>query len=135
MTGYVVHYIGGGSVGTETVPPSSTSTDITGLSGPTYAISVEATSQHLSGESEEMSISLSELYLYIYYGLPFHSFTLAHTHTHKHISGTVVWVFFSSMHGNVWVLISIPGVIPGHEPCIYKHYCIYTATRSMNVQS
>ena len=80
MTGYVVHYIGGGSVGTETVPPSSTSTDITGLtSGPTYAISVEATSQHLSGESEEMSISLSELYI-LWPPISF-LYTCTHTHT------------------------------------------------------
>ena len=62
MTGYVVHYIGGGSVGTETVSSSSTSTDITDLSsGTAYTISVEATSQHLSGESEEMTVTLSEL--------------------------------------------------------------------------
>ena len=62
VTGYVVHYIGGGSVGTETVPSSPTSTNITGLtSGATYTISVEATSQHLSGESEEMTIRLGEL--------------------------------------------------------------------------
>ena len=61
LTGYVVHYRGGGSVGTETKPPSSTSTDITGLTnGFTYTISVEATSQHLSGESGVMTISLSE---------------------------------------------------------------------------
>ena len=62
VTGYVVHYIGGGSVGTETVSSSSTSTDITGLtSGATYTISVEATSQYLSGESDEMNVTLSEL--------------------------------------------------------------------------
>ena len=62
MTGYVVHYIGGDSFSTNDKPPSSTSTDITGLAnGLTYAISVEATSQHLSGESEEMTIKLSEL--------------------------------------------------------------------------
>ena len=62
VTGYVVHYIGGGSVGTETVPSSSASTDITGLTiGPTYTISVEGTSQHLSGESGVMTITLSEL--------------------------------------------------------------------------
>ena len=62
VTGYVVHYIGGGSVGTKSVPSSSTSTDITGLtSGAIFAISVEATSQHLSGESGVMIISLSEL--------------------------------------------------------------------------
>ena len=62
VTGYVVHYIGSGSDGTKTVSPSFTSTDITGLtSGHTYTISVEATSQHLSGESEEVTISLGEL--------------------------------------------------------------------------
>ena len=62
VTGYVVHYRGGNFIGTETVSSSSTSTDITGLTnGFTYAISVEATSQHLSGESEEMTISMSEL--------------------------------------------------------------------------
>ena len=60
VTGYVVHYIGGNKMRTE--PSSSTSTDITGLTnGYTYAISVEATSQHLSGESERMTITLSEL--------------------------------------------------------------------------
>ena len=62
VTGYVVHYMNGGSVGTETVSSSSTSTDITDLSrGTAYTISVEATSQHLSGESEEMTVTLSEL--------------------------------------------------------------------------
>ena len=62
VTGYVVHYRGGGSVGTETVSSSSTSTFLTGLTnGATYAISVESTSQHLSGESEEMTVTLSEL--------------------------------------------------------------------------
>ena len=62
VTGYVVHYIGGASFRMRTVPSSSTSTDITGLtSGFTYAISVEATSQHLSGESERMIITMSEL--------------------------------------------------------------------------
>ena len=61
MTGYVVA-IGGDSVGTEMVSSSFTSTDITGLTnGATYTISVEATSKHLSGESEEMTITLSEL--------------------------------------------------------------------------
>ena len=62
VTGYVVQYIGGGSFRMRTVPSSSTSVDITDLTnGYTYAISVEATSQHLSGESERMTISLSEL--------------------------------------------------------------------------
>ena len=55
--GYIVHY----SDMMRTVSSSSTSYDITGLtSGPTYTISVEATSQHLSGESEEMNITLRE---------------------------------------------------------------------------
>ena len=62
MTGYVVHYRTGISVGTKAESSSSTSTDITGLtSGAIYFISVEAISQHFSGESEEMTISLSEL--------------------------------------------------------------------------
>ena len=62
VAGYVVHYRTGSSVRINHVSPSSTSTDLTGLtSGATYAISVEATSQHLSGESEEMTITLSEL--------------------------------------------------------------------------
>ena len=61
VTGYVVHYKTGSFVRINHVSPSSTSTDITGLtSGATYIISVEATSQHLSGESEEMSITLRE---------------------------------------------------------------------------
>ena len=57
MTGYVVHYRTGSSIRTKHVPSSSTSTDITGLIiGATYIISVEATSQHLSGESNEVTI-------------------------------------------------------------------------------
>ena len=60
VTGYVVHCRSNSSVGIKS--SSSTSTDITGLtSGATYTISVEATSQHLSGESEKMTIALSEL--------------------------------------------------------------------------
>ena len=65
VTGYVVCYRAGSSVGTEAEPSSSTSHDITGLTiGATYTISVEATSQHLSGKSEEMTISLRE---FVYY--------------------------------------------------------------------
>ena len=61
VTGYIIHYKTGGSVGTEADPSSSTSTVISGLTnGATYTISVEATSQHLSGESEEMTIKLRE---------------------------------------------------------------------------
>ena len=62
MTGYVVHYSDGTTDRMESVAASSTSTDITGLtSGLTYTISVEATSQHLSGESDDMTITLGEL--------------------------------------------------------------------------
>ena len=62
VTGYVVHYRNTTTVLTKRVPLSSTSTFLTGLtSGPTYIISVEATSKHLSGESGVMIISLSEL--------------------------------------------------------------------------
>ena len=64
VTGYVVHYRTGSS-DEMSKSSSSTSTDITGLTdGLMYMlISVEATSQHLSGESEEMTISLSMLYI------------------------------------------------------------------------
>ena len=63
MTGYVVHYRSGSSDESETEPLSSTSTDITGLTyGLTYIISVEATSQHLSAESGEMTVSLREFF-------------------------------------------------------------------------
>ena len=62
MTGYVVHYRTATSVRTKSVYATSTSTFLTGLtSGPTYTISVEATSRHLSGESGVMTIALSEL--------------------------------------------------------------------------
>ena len=61
VTGYVVHFRTGSSVGTEAEPSIFTASIIRGLtSGATYTISVEATSQHLSGESEEMTISLCE---------------------------------------------------------------------------
>ena len=63
VTGYIVHYTrdDGGSVGTKSVGSSTTSTEITGLTvDRTYTISVEATANGLSGESEEMIITLSE---------------------------------------------------------------------------
>ena len=59
MTAYVVHYSTGDTDRTESVTASSTSSDITHLtSGLTYTISVEATSQHLSGEAEEWTITV-----------------------------------------------------------------------------
>ena len=52
MTGYVVHYSDGDTDRTESVPVSSTSSLITGLTtNITYNFSVEATSEHLSGKS------------------------------------------------------------------------------------
>ena len=101
VTGYVVHYIGGGSNGTVTEPSSSTSTDITGLtSGPTYAISVEATSQHLSGESGVMTIVMGELMYMVLSDItmfsitPYiHTHTCTYTHTHTltvHVSTVVL---------------------------------------------
>ena len=60
MTGYIIHYTdSSGSAGTRAASAGSTSTDITGLTdGDTYTISVEARSEHLSGESEEMTVTL-----------------------------------------------------------------------------
>ena len=52
MTGYVVHY-SDDTDRTESVPASSTSSLIAGLTNCiTYNFSVEATSEHLSGESD-----------------------------------------------------------------------------------
>ena len=63
---YIVHYNDGGPDMMRTVSPSSTSYDITGLTnGATYTISVEATSQQLSGESEEMTITLRMFELHV----------------------------------------------------------------------
>ena len=57
MTGYVVHYNRN-----ESVPASSTSSLITGLTtNITYTISVEATSEHLSGVSVVCIIFLGKV--------------------------------------------------------------------------
>ena len=62
VTGYVLHYRTGSSDGTKNEPSASIFTLLTDLtSGATYTISVEATSQHLSGESEKMTVTLREL--------------------------------------------------------------------------
>ena len=62
MTGYTVHYSDGSTDRSMSAAASSTSVDITGLvnDGRTYSISVEATSEQLSGESETMNITLRE---------------------------------------------------------------------------
>ena len=58
MTGYVVHY-SDGDTRNESVPASSTSYLITGLTNcTTYNFSVEATSKHLSGESDILTIEI-----------------------------------------------------------------------------
>ena len=53
VTGYTVHYSGGGDTGSVNVGLSTTATTITGRNnnGLTYTITVEAKSMHLSGES------------------------------------------------------------------------------------
>ena len=59
VTGYVVHYSDGDTDRNESVAANSTSYDITDLtSGLTYTISVEATSEHLSGVSDNVMTSL-----------------------------------------------------------------------------
>ena len=58
MTGYVVHYSDGETDRTESVPASSTTSLITGLTiNITYNFSVEATSKHLSGVSGSCIVS------------------------------------------------------------------------------
>ena len=60
MTGYVVHYSDGDTDRTESIPASSTSSLITGLTiNITYNFSVEATSEHLSGESDVVEFNVT----------------------------------------------------------------------------
>ena len=66
MTGYVVHYSDGDTDRNESVPASSTSSLITGLTNCiTYNFSVEATSEHLSGESDILTIELGSFTLWL----------------------------------------------------------------------
>ena len=60
VTGYVVHYSSNGVTNSLSgLPSSAISHEITGLTnGRAYSISVEATSEHLSGESETVIIVL-----------------------------------------------------------------------------
>ena len=61
MTGYVVHYSDGDTNRTESVPASSTSSLITGLTNCiNYTFSVETTSEHLCGKSDTLTIELGE---------------------------------------------------------------------------
>ena len=64
MTGYTVHYSSNNGLTNSVsgLPSTSTSHDITGLTNVIYYISVEATSEQLSGESETMTIILSECF-------------------------------------------------------------------------
>ena len=66
MTGYVVHYSDGSTDRSISVGTSSTSADITGLinDGRTYSISVEATSEQLSGVSDTVDITVEARELY-----------------------------------------------------------------------
>ena len=59
VIGYTIHYTDtDGSIGTESTNVDSTSVDITGLSdlndNEMYTVTVEARSEHLSGESKTM---------------------------------------------------------------------------------
>ena len=66
VTGYVVHYSDGSTDRSMSVAASSTSADITGLvnDGRIYSISVEATSEQLSGESDAVDITVEARELY-----------------------------------------------------------------------
>ena len=61
MTGYTVHYSGGGDTGSVNVGSSTTALNITGRinDGRTYTITVEAKSLHLSRGST-VTVTLSE---------------------------------------------------------------------------
>ena len=63
MTGYRVHYSGGGDEGSESVSASATTADLEDLmnDGRTYTISVEARSYQISGVSDTMNVPLREL--------------------------------------------------------------------------
>ena len=62
VTGYTVHYSGGGDTGSVNVGTSTTATNITGRinDGRTYNITVEAVSAMISGVSATTSATLSK---------------------------------------------------------------------------
>ena len=61
MTGYVVHYRYGLTNMTQSVPPSSTRLHLSNLNGGLYIVSVEATSEHLSGMSGASTVKLGNI--------------------------------------------------------------------------
>ena len=61
MTGYVVHYRYGATNMTQSVPSSSTRLHLSDLNGGCYTVSVEATSEHLSGMSGASTIKLGNI--------------------------------------------------------------------------
>ena len=64
VTGYVLHYSDGITERSKNVTASATSSDIINLTnGSTYVITVEATSHHVSGVSDDMTITLSKINL------------------------------------------------------------------------
>ena len=80
VTGYIIHYTNTDSSGSDDmiagISAGSTSTDIIGLTdGDTYTISVEATSEHLSGESEEMIAKRGRLTLLCDNGSHYHIYS------------------------------------------------------------
>ena len=61
VTSYVIHYSNGTTNKSKKVTASMTNTIITNLTiGPKYTVTVEATSNHLSGVSNNMAITLSK---------------------------------------------------------------------------
>ena len=85
-TGYVVHYSDGTNDRSNSVhvAASSTSSDITDLtSGLSYTISVEATSDHLSGESDDIALTMSE-------------YSLTSTFVHYHVRNAL-YITFSTV--------------------------------------
>ena len=85
MTGYVVHYSDGVTNMTESVPASSTGVRVTNLiSCHIYTFSVEATSEHFSGLSMIIMLTLGKIHywcvlsdMYIWYNIHFYMRCLA----------------------------------------------------------
>ena len=65
MTGYVIHYSDGVTNKTESTLAVFTSSSIVNLTSGTYHFSVEATSEHLSGESGVCTIRLGNLCIHL----------------------------------------------------------------------